>query len=195
MSLKRVCVFCGSSPGASPRYAEAARHLGRRLAGRGIGLVYGGGNVGLMGEVADACLAAGGHVTGVIPSALVAREVAHRGLPDLRVVATMHERKALMADLSDGFLALPGGLGTLDELFEAMTWTQLGVHRKPCALLEVAGFYAPLVTFLEHAVAARFIPPEHASTLLVAEDVDGLLDRMAAWMAVTTDKWMDRAVR
>jgi uncharacterized protein (TIGR00730 family) len=195
MTLNRLCVFCGSSPGASPRFAATARHVGRRLAERGIGLVYGGGNVGLMGELADGCLTSGGHVTGIIPSALVAREVAHRGLPDLRVVATMHERKALMADLSDGFLALPGGLGTLDELFEAMTWTQLGVHRKPCALLDVDGFYASLVAFLDHAVTARFLPREHGSLLLVGDGPDDILDRMAAWTPPTREKWLDRSVR
>src|ERR1043165_174167 len=145
--FRRVCVFCGSSPGARPEYRQAAEAMGRLLASRRIGLVYGGGNVGLMGLLADAALSAGGEVIGVIPRHLDAREVAHRGLPDLRVVASMHERKALMADLSDAFIALPGGLGTLEEMFEILTWAQLGLHRKPCGLLNVLGYFDRLLSF------------------------------------------------
>src|SRR3712207_1163783 len=159
--MNRVCVYCGSSPGARPEYRAAARDLGTHLAQSGIGVVYGGGKVGLMGAVADAARDAGGEVIGVIPRALWEREVGHRGLDDLRVVASMHERKALMADLSDAFVALPGGVGTLEELVEAMTWTQLGIHDKPCGLLDAGGYYRHLVAFLDHAVEERFLRPEH----------------------------------
>ena len=159
--MDRLCVFSGSSPGAHPDYAEAARELGRSLAERGIGLVYGGAHVGLMGVLADSALESGGEVVGVIPQALVEREIAHPGVSDLRVVGTMHERKALMADLADGFIALPGGTGTLDELFEVYTWTQLGLHSKPLGLLDVRGYYAQLAAFLDHAVQERFLTAEH----------------------------------
>jgi uncharacterized protein (TIGR00730 family) len=191
--LRRLCVYCGSSPGADPRYAGAARAVGGLLARRGIGLVYGGGNVGLMGAVADAAMAAGGEVVGVIPQALLDREVGHRGVTELRVVASMHERKALMAELSDGFLALPGGIGTLEELVEVYTWAQLGLHRKPIGLLDVAGFYASLVAFLDHAVAERFLRPEHRATLLVGDDAEALLRRMADFQPPAVEKWLDRA--
>jgi hypothetical protein len=193
--MKRICVFCGSSPGALPAYAEAAGRLGRLLAGRGLGLVYGGGNVGLMGVVAAAVIAAGGEVTGVIPRALVRREVGHGGLPDLRIVGTMHERKALMAELADGFIALPGGIGTLDEWFEIWTWAQLGLHRKPCGLLDVAGYYGPLITFLDHMVEQRFLRKSHRALVLVDDDPERLLDRMAGFAPPTVEKWIDRKDR
>jgi uncharacterized protein (TIGR00730 family) len=191
--VRRICVYCGSSPGASPAYAAAAAEVGRELAGRGIGLVYGGGNVGLMGTVADAALAAGGEAIGVIPEALVAREVAHSGLTELHVVESMHERKALMADLADAFVALPGGLGTLEELFEILTWAQLGLHRKPSGLVNVAGYYDGLVAFLAHAVAERLLRPEHAELLLVDERPAPLLDRLATTRPPVLPKWIDRS--
>ena len=188
--VRRVCVFCGSSPGASPAYAAAARRLAEVLVRRGVGLVYGGGSVGLMGVLADAALAAGGEVTGVIPRALWEREVGHAALPDLRVVETMHERKALMAELADGFVALPGGLGTLEEFFEVWTWAQLGIHAKPCGVLNVAGFFDPLLAFLDHAVAARFVREVHRAMVLVEPEPDALLDRMVAYRAPAVAKWM-----
>jgi uncharacterized protein (TIGR00730 family) len=191
--LRRVCVYCGSSPGADPAYARAAGDVGRLLAARGLGVVYGGGNVGLMGELADAAMRAGGEVVGVIPRALLQREVGHRGVTDLRVVGSMHERKALMAQLADAFLALPGGIGTLEELVEVFTWAQLGLHRKPIGVLDVAGFYGPLVAFLDHAVDERFLRAEHRATLLVGADPAHLLDRMARHEPVAVDKWLDRA--
>jgi hypothetical protein len=189
--VKHICVFCGSSAGDDPRFLETARRTGALLAERGLGLVYGGATVGLMGAVADAVLAHGGHVTGVIPSRLVERELAHHGLPDLRVVASMHERKALMADLADGFVALPGGIGTLEETFEVLTWAQLGLHHKPIGILDVAGYYAPLLTFLDHAVASRFVRREHRDMLLVDPDPGRLLDRLAAHVPVDVEKWID----
>jgi uncharacterized protein (TIGR00730 family) len=190
--VKRLCVFSGSSPGAHPDYAEATAALGRALAGAGIGVVYGGASVGLMGTVADAALAAGGEVVGVIPAALRDREIAHPGLSELHVVGSMHERKALMADLSDGFVALPGGTGTLDELFEVYTWTQLGLHAKPLGLLDVRGYYASLVAFLDHAVAERFVTAEHREMLVVAERPEALLDAFRRWRAPVRAKWIDR---
>ncbi|HEX2224649.1 MAG TPA: TIGR00730 family Rossman fold protein [Thermoanaerobaculia bacterium] len=193
--MRRICVFCGSSPGASPAYAEAARELGRLLARRGLGLVYGGGNVGLMGILADAVLAEGGEVIGVIPHSLMAREVGHSGLTELRVVDTMHERKALMADLSDAFIALPGGIGTLDEWFEIWTWAQLGLHPKPCGLLDVQDYYSPLLAFLDHMVRERFLRDTHRAFVLVDTDPTLLLDRMAAHEPPAVEKWIDRADR
>jgi uncharacterized protein (TIGR00730 family) len=190
--MKRICVFSGSSPGARPEYREAAVDLGSTLARSGLGLVYGGAKVGLMGALADAALAAGGHVVGVIPQVLVQKEVAHAGLTDLRVVSSMHERKGLMAELSDGFIALPGGMGTLEELAEVLTWAQLGMHRKPCGLLNVAGYYDGLAAFLDHAVSERFILPAHRTMLLVATTAKDLLESFASYRAPVVEKWIDR---
>ncbi len=191
--MRRVCVFCGASPGARPAYAEAARELARELVARDIGVVYGGGGVGLMGELADAVLAEQGEIIGVIPRALVEKEIGHRGLSDLRVVGSMHERKALMAELSDAFIALPGGLGTLEELFEVYTWSQLGLHRKPCALLNVEGYYDGVGAFLDHAVSERFVRSEHRSLLLMEADAAQLLERLAAFEPeAVPPKWIDR---
>ena len=190
--MRSLCVFCGSSPGAQSAYADAARDMGRTLAARGIRLVYGGGHVGLMGVLADAALAAGGDVVGVITEGLQLREVGHKGLPDLRVVPSMHERKAVMAALSEAFVALPGGAGTLDELFEAWTWTQLGIHRKPVGFLNTAGYYDPLLTFLDRAVAERFIRSDDRASVVVDTDPERLLDRLATATLPAVDKWIDR---
>jgi uncharacterized protein (TIGR00730 family) len=191
--MRRVCVFCGSSPGARPAYAEAAAEMGRLLASEGIGLVYGGGQVGLMGVLADAVLAEGGEIVGVIPQALVDREIGHPGVADMRVVGSMHERKALMADLADAFVALPGGLGTLEELFEVYTWAQLGLHRKPCGLLDVEDYYAGIAAFLTHAVEERFLPEQHRAMLIVGREPHELLERIRAWEPSTIQpKWIDR---
>jgi uncharacterized protein (TIGR00730 family) len=190
--MKRVCVYCGSNMGDRHTYLAAAQSLGKELAVRGIELVYGGGNVGLMGSIADAVLAAGGHVIGVIPQALVDKEVAHRGLPDLRIVHSMHDRKSLMAELSDAFIALPGGLGTLEEFCEIATWTQLGFHQKACGLLNIDGFYDELLAFLDHATAERFIRPEHRTIVLAAADPATLLDRLETYELPKVQKWIDR---
>ena len=190
--MRRVCVFCGSSKGARPEYTEAARQMGAALARQGIGLVYGGGRVGLMGTLADAVLAAGGEVIGVIPEALMAWEVGHQGLADLRVVGSMHERKALMAELSDAFIALPGGYGTLEEFCEVLTWGQLGLHRKPCGLLNVEGYYDPLLALLDHALAERFLQPAHRSLVLEERDPERLLQLLAGYQAPEVEKWIDR---
>ncbi|MGE0025828.1 MAG: TIGR00730 family Rossman fold protein [Thermoleophilia bacterium] len=190
-----VCVYAGSSPGADPAFAEAAVALGRTIAGRGLELVYGGGAVGLMGAVADAAMAAGGRVTGIIPRALEEREIGHREVTDLVVVETMHERKAMMAHRSGCFIALPGGIGTLEELVEALTWTQLGIHRKPVGLLDVSGYWGPLMALLDHAVEQRFVRPEHRSDLLSGTDPGLLLDALAAWRPSHDDKWMDEVGR
>ncbi len=187
----RVCVFCGASPGVLPIYRTAAHAFGVFLAEQQVELVYGGAAVGLMGAVADGVLAGGGHVIGVIPKALTGREVAHRGLPDLRVVDSMHERKALMAELSDGFVALPGGIGTLEELFEVWTWSQLGLHQKPCALLDVHGFYAGLASFMDHVVAQGFLKPVHRAALIVESEPSALLDRMRNYQGGKVTKWID----
>lgn len=176
--MKRIAVYCGSHQGARPEYAAAARGLGVRLARERIELVYGGGRVGLMGIVADAVLEYGGHVIGVIPEKLALKEVVHEQLPDLRVVKTMHERKALMAELADGFIALPGGFGTYEEFFEILTWGQLGWHHKPLGLLDVAGFYRPLQSFLDHARNEGFIRDPHCALVLVEEDAEKMLARM-----------------
>jgi uncharacterized protein (TIGR00730 family) len=183
MVLRRVCVFCGSSAGSDPAYRQAAVAMGRALARRGLGLVYGGGHVGLMGALADAVLAAGGEAIGVIPRGLERRELGHRGLTELRVVGSMHERKAAMADLADGFAALPGGLGTLEETAEILTWAQLGIHGKPVGLLDARGYWGPLVAFLDHAVAEGFVRPDDRALVLVEREPEALLDRLAAWRA------------
>lgn len=188
--LRRVCVFCGSNPGRRPEYVQAAREMGRVLAERGLGLVYGGGKTGLMGVVADTVLAAGGEVLGVIPEALMAREVGHAGLTRLHVVETMHERKAMMADLCDGFVALPGGFGTFEEFCEVLTWSQLGFHPKPCGLLNVSGYYDTLLALFDHATAEGFVPPSHRTIVLEDTDPARLLDRFATFTPPTTSKWI-----
>ena len=191
--MERICVFCGASPGARREYAEAARELARLLTAEGIGLVYGGGGVGLMGALADAVIEAGGELTGVIPRALVDREIAHRDVMDMRVVGSMHERKALMADLSDAFVALPGGIGTLEELFEVYTWAQLGLHRKPCALLNIEGYYDGIEDFLAHAVAERFLRDETRDLLMVETDPAALIERLRTFEPpAVVPKWIDR---
>jgi len=186
--MKRICVFCGSSPGAGPDYLQAAEQLGHLLASRNIGLVYGGGKVGTMGKIAESVLKKGGEVTGVIPKALVDRELAFTGLTDLRVVGSMHERKALMAELSDGFIALPGGLGTIEEFFEVVTWAQLGMHPKPCGLLNIKHYYNKLLDFLDHTVNEKFVELEHRSMILVEEDPEKLLQRFETYHPPVTDK-------
>jgi uncharacterized protein (TIGR00730 family) len=191
--MTSVCVFCGSSAGTRPEYRRAAEALGRILAANGIRLIYGGGNVGLMGAIADATLAAGGQAIGVIPRHLVDREVGHAGLTELRIVQSMHERKALMAELSDAFVAMPGGLGTLEEFFEVWTWGQLGLHRKPYALLNVDGFYDPLVSFIDGLVTQRFVKAEHRAMLIVESDVEKLPARLAAHRTPAVETWIDRA--
>jgi uncharacterized protein (TIGR00730 family) len=191
--MERLCVFSGSSPGAHSDYLRAAQELGRALADQDVALVYGGASVGLMGAVADAMLDAGGEAIGVIPQALVDREIAHPGLADLRVVGSMHERKALMAELADGFVALPGGMGTLEELFEVYTWTQLGLHSKPLGLLDVRGYYAKLVAFLDHTVAERFMTVEHREMLVVEQRAEALLEAFRRWRAPVRTKWIERA--
>jgi uncharacterized protein (TIGR00730 family) len=193
--VRAVCVFCGSNAGARPAYAEAAAEVGRAIAARGLDLVYGGAAVGLMGTLADAALAAGGKVIGVIPKALVEREIAHAGLTELREVKSMHERKAIMADSSDAFLALPGGAGTLEEVFEAWTWAQLGHHQKPVGLFNVAGFFDGLVTFLNHQCSERFIRQEHRDMLIVESDPNRLLDRFSDYRPPVVEKWIRAAER
>jgi len=186
----RLCVFLGSSTGRSPVYADAAQRFGTLLAERGIGLVYGGGRVGLMGLIADAASAAGGEVIGIIPRALREREVDHQGITELHVVDTMHQRKALMAKLSDGFVALPGGIGTFEELFEVWTWAQLGYHAKPCGLLDVNGFYSRMSGFIDHVVEEGFLQPRHRAMLLVEREPEAMLDRMLAYLAPDTERWI-----
>ncbi len=193
--MKYVCVFCGSSMGLRPAYKLAAQAMGETLAGRGIGLVYGGGNVGLMGVVADATLAAGGEVIGVIPEFLVAKEIAHTGLTKLHVVSSMHERKALMAGLSDAFVALPGGYGTLEEFCEILTWSQLGLHHKPQGLLNIEGYYQPLLRLFDQAVTEQFLKPQLRSLVLEAPDPEQLLDLMANYRPQTVDKWIKRDIQ
>ena len=189
--IRRLCVFCGSSTGREPGHRRLAEALARALAERGIGIVYGGARVGLMGVLADAALAAGGEVFGVIPRALIDREIGHSGLTELRIVDSMHERKALMAERADGFVALPGGVGTLEELFEAWTWAQLGLHAKPCALLDTDGFYGPLVTFLDHLVDTGFVRPAHRAMLLTAHSPEELLTALAAYRPPRVGKWLE----
>jgi uncharacterized protein (TIGR00730 family) len=191
MTMKRICVFAGSNSGSRSDYRSAARELGRTLVGRDLGLVYGGARLGLMGALADAVLAAGGHVTGVIPEALVAREVAHTGLSDLRVVTSMHERKATMADLADGFVALPGGWGTLEELFEILTWAQLGLHQKPCGLLNVRGFFDGLLSFIDHSIEEGFIRRESRSMVIVSNSPESLLEQFERYIPSVVPKWIE----
>jgi uncharacterized protein (TIGR00730 family) len=189
----RICVYAGSNPGADPGYAEAAAGLARLLAQRGIGIVYGGAHVGLMGVLADTALAAGGEVVGVIPQGLVDREIAHTGLTDLHVVASMHERKARMAELSDGFVALPGGAGTLEELIEVYTWSQLELHAKPMGALNVRGYYDALAALLDHSVQEGFLRPEHRAAMHIEATPEALLERFDGWRPSRVRKWLDRA--
>ena len=184
--MKRLAVYCGSATPSNPVYIETARHVGRTLAERGIGVVYGGGRLGLMGAVADAALEAGGEVIGVIPDALVGAEVAHRGCTQLHVVQTMHQRKQMFTDLSDGFITLPGGVGTMDELWEAISWAQLGYHQKPVGLLNVAGFYDQLIGFNRQMVESGFIRAQHAGILIHADSIEALVDDMAVYQAHET---------
>ncbi|MCB0165091.1 MAG: TIGR00730 family Rossman fold protein [Anaerolineae bacterium] len=186
--MKRICVFCGSSPGARPEYVAVARRLGHLLAARNIGLVYGGGRVGLMGQVAEAVLEKNGEVIGVIPKALADKEVAFTRLADLRIVNSMHERKALMADLADGFIALPGGLGTIEEFFEVLTWAQLGIHHKPCGLLNVGHYYSKLLDFLTHTAQEQFVATESLSMILVDDDPASLLQKFERYQPPQIDK-------
>jgi uncharacterized protein (TIGR00730 family) len=190
--LKRVCVYCGSKPGVRPEYAEAARALGRALAARGIGLVYGGGCVGLMGEVADAALAAGGEVTGVITDKLMGLEVGHQGLTELFVVESMHARKTMMAHLASAFVVLPGAWGTMEEMFEVLTWTQLGYHSKPIGLLDVAGYYRPLLDFADRAVSEGFLAPSDRALLVARDSLEGLLAALEAVEVRPGPRWIDQ---
>jgi len=192
MDMKRVGVFCGSSPGARPEYSQAATQLGRALVRQGIGLVYGGGNVGIMGVIANAVLEAGGEVIGVIPKALATKELAHNGVTDLRVVGSMHDRKALMAELSDGFIALPGGLGTLEEFFEVLTWAQLGMHQKPCGLLNVYQYFTQLISFIDFAIEQRFVKEAHRALILIDENPESLLEKFKTYQAPRLEKWIDQ---
>ncbi len=188
--MKRICVYCGSRSGKRPEYTQAAHLLANELILRGIGLVYGGAHVGIMGQLADAVLAKNGEVIGVIPEDLVTKEVAHYGLTELKIVGSMHERKSLMADLADGFIALPGGLGTLEELFEILTWAQLGLHRKPCGLLNIDGYYDGLVAFLDHAVDEQFVKPVDRSMLLIEQQPQRLLNIFANYQAPSVEQWI-----
>lgn len=190
--MKQICVYCGSNMGTREIYREAARALGAEMARRGIGLVYGGSNIGLMGVVADAVLDAGSSVVGVMPEHLVAKEVTHTHLTELRVVKTMHERKALMADLADGFIALPGGFGTYDEFCEVVTWAQLGLHQKPCAMLNVAGYYDAMIAMFDHAAQEGFVRDMHRAMLIVSPDISVLLDQMQNYRAPAVTKWIVR---
>src|SRR5664279_3973759 len=195
MTFRRLCVFCGSNSGTNPAYRDAAVATGKLLAERGIELVYGGGNIGLMGVLADADLQAGGRVIGVIPESLLAKEVGHRSLTDLRVVKSMHERKALMADLSDGFLAMPGGFGTFEEFCEVVTWSQLGIHAKPCGLLNVEGYYDSLLALFDAAVREGFLRDENRRLVLEDRDPERLLEKMTQFHAPVVDKWISRDER
>jgi hypothetical protein len=191
--MRRICVFCGASPGARPEYAQATTEVARLLAADGIGVVYGGGGVGLMGVLADAVLAEDGEIIGVIPRALMDREIAHRGVTDMRVVGSMHERKALMAELADAFIALPGGIGTLEELFEVYTWAQLGLHGKPCALLNVEGYYDSIAGFLAVAVEERFLREGHREMLMFEREPRALIERLREFQPNSVQpKWIDR---
>ena len=190
--MQTICVYCGSSPGGRLDYTEAARDLARVLVDRGLGLVYGGARVGIMGVVADAVLKRGGSAVGVMPESLVRKEVAHQGLTELHITRSMHERKTMMADLADGFIALPGGIGTLEEIFEAWTWAQLGFHAKPCGLLNAAGYYDELTAFLDHTVAEQFVRDGHRAMLMVESDPARLLDRFATYSPPDQQKWIGR---
>ncbi|WP_026082804.1 LOG family protein [Mastigocladopsis repens] len=193
--MKYVCVFCGSSMGVQPAYKQAAQALGEALTRRKLGLVYGGGNVGLMGTIADATLAAGGEVIGVIPDFLVAQEIAHTGLTQLHIVQSMHERKTMMAQLSDAFVALPGGYGTLEEFCEILTWAQLGLHQKPFALFNVKGYYDPVLKFFDQAVTEEFLRPIHRSLVLEASEPENLLDLLANYQPKNVEKWITKEVK
>jgi uncharacterized protein (TIGR00730 family) len=190
--IKSLCVYCGSSPGATPAYAQAARGLARAMVEQNISLVYGGGNVGLMGIIADEMMRLGGQATGVIPQALLKKELGHNGLTQLHIVKDMHERKAMMADLSDGFIAMPGGIGTLEELFEVFTWAQLGFHQKPIGLLNVEGFYDGLLQFIRHMVSQRFVKDEQAALLMAEAQAEDLLQRFKSFVPNHVPKWLDR---
>lgn len=191
LPMNRVCVFCGSNPGSRPEYADAAKALGRAIADNDLGLVYGGARVGIMGMIADAVLKRGGEVIGVMPGFLVEKEVSHTGLSQLRRVDTMHERKELMAELSDAFIALPGGFGTIEEFFEVVTWAQLGIHRKPCGLLNTCGYFNRMVEFIDHAVVENFVRREHRSMILMDENPATLLNRFETWDPPVVQKWLD----
>jgi uncharacterized protein (TIGR00730 family) len=193
--MKRICVFCGSSAGRRPEYRACAEALGAELIRRNIGLVYGGGNVGLMGAIADSVLKAGGEAIGVIPEHLMTREIGHKNLTKLHVVRSMHERKALMADLSDAFIALPGGFGTLEEFFEVLTWSQLGLHAKPCGILNVLDYYTSLLAMLDHAVEERFLKAQNRALVLAGETPAQLLQALEQWRPVHVEKWLDRETR
>ncbi len=193
--MRRICVFCGSSSGNRPEYRAAAEDMGAELVRRNIGLVYGGGNVGLMGIIADTVLRSGGEAVGVIPEHIMSREIGHKGLTKLHVVRSMHERKALMADLSDAFVALPGGFGTLEEFCEVVTWTQLGLHAKPCGILNVLGYYTPLLAMLDHAMEERFLKPENRALVLARESPADLLQALEEWRPIQVEKWLSRETR
>lgn len=190
--MKRICVFCGSNSGTDPLYSETAEKVGKFLAENNIELVYGGGRVGLMGKIADTVMANGGKVTGIIPKGLSDREVAHQGLTELKIVGSMHERKALMAELSDGFIALPGGIGTFEEFCEIVTWAQLGIHQKPCALMNVGGFYDAFITMFDHSMNQGFIRPQHRELVLVGNEIDKLYERMREFRPPTVEKWLHK---
>ncbi len=190
--MKRICVFCGSSPGSQPEYRACAEELGAELVRRSIGLVYGGGNVGLMGAIADSVLKGGGEAIGVIPEHLMAREIGYKQLTKLHIVRSMHERKALMADLSDAFIALPGGFGTLEEFFEVLTWSQLGLHTKPCGIVNALGYYAPPLAMLDHAVEERFLKAQNRALVLAGDTPSELLQAFEKWRPVHVEKWLDR---
>lgn len=191
--MKNICVYCGSSPGRIEANADGARALAKALVERDLGLVYGGASVGIMGLMADSVLQLGGRAVGVIPDTLKQKEIEHKGLTELHVTRSMHERKTLMADLSDGFIALPGGVGTLEEIFEIWTWAQLGFHAKPCGLLNVTGYYDALTTFLDHTVAEQFVKPAHRSTLMVEHAPDTLLERFASYQPPSVNKWIEKS--
>jgi uncharacterized protein (TIGR00730 family) len=191
--MSRICVFCGSSPGSRTIYGERAKALGRLLAEKGIGMVYGGGNVGLMGIIADAVLQSSGEVIGIIPQALLDAEIGHQGLSELRVVGSMHERKAMMAELSDAFIALPGGFGTFEEFSEVVTWSQLGLHRKACGLLNVEGYYDSLLALFDNALQEGFLKPEHRSLVISDNDPEVLIYRLRKFEAPETPKWVTKS--